>query len=326
MTSPPPTIDSLTDRELITRYVSLHDEIAFAALVRRHSSLILGICHRVLGHRQDVEDAFQATFLVLARDAHRVRKRESLASWLHGVAYRTSLRAAESRHRRIRLLQDVTMIEDSSLAEVELRHQRQLLDEELENLPEKYRAPLILHYLEGQTAQQVAQTLKLSTSTVEGRLKRGRKELHLRLVRRGLGLSIAVAALSATPQLVTAAETSTLVGNTIHAGLSYTAGDPAGPLFTHEAARLAAQETLAMTLTTTTATVTALILIPIAVTMSNHNTTSEILMTESTSQIVTAVGQEPEPTAVLLGASRRAICYGGSFGGRRGRHDHYSGE
>ncbi|MEZ6146268.1 MAG: hypothetical protein R3B91_12815 [Planctomycetaceae bacterium] len=125
---------------------------------------------------------------------------------------------------------------------------------------------------------------------------------------------------------MTAAETSTLVGSTIQAGLSYTAGDPAGPLFTHEAARLAAQETLAMTLTTTTATVTALILIPIAVTMSNHNTTSEILMTESTSQIVTAVGQEPEPTAVLLGASRRAICYGGSFGGRRGRHDHYSGE
>ncbi len=289
MTSPPPTVDSLTDRELVARYVSLRDEIAFAALVRRHSSLVLGICHRVLGHRQDVEDAFQATFLVLARDAHRVRKRESLASWLHGVAYRTSLRAAEGRHRRIRLLQDVTMIEDTTLADVEHRHQRQLLDEELEALPEKFRDPLILHYLEGQTAKEVAQTLKLSTSTVEGRLKRGRKELHLRLVRRGLGLSIAVAALSVTPQLVTAAEAPALVGSTIHAGLSYTAGDPAGPLFTHEAARLATQETLAMTLTTTTATVTALLIVPVALALSGHDEPG----TPSADAINTAVQQLP---------------------------------
>ena len=307
MTSPPPTIDSLTDRELVSRYVSLRDEIAFAALVRRHSSLVLGICQRVLGHRQDVEDAFQATFLVLARDAHRVRKRESLASWLHGVAYRTSLRAAQSRHRRIRLLQDVTMIEDTTLADVELRHQRQLLDEELENLPEKYRAPLILHYLEGQTAKEVAQTLKLSTSTVEGRLKRGRKELHLRLLRRGLGLSIAVAALSATPQLVTAAEAPALVGSTIQAGLSYTAGDPAGPLFTHEAAHLAAQETLAMTLTTTTATVTALLLIPIAVTMSNHGVPSTIPQVEVASQIMTNVDEGETSTPMLLAQAEQTV-------------------
>jgi RNA polymerase sigma factor (sigma-70 family) len=265
----PPTLDVLSDRELVRRYVRRRDEPAFAALVRRHGPLVLGVCQRVLRHRQDVEDAFQATFLVLARDAHRVKKRDSLSSWLHGVAYRTSLRAAESRHRRIRLLKDVTMIEDSSLADVALRHERQLLDEELQALPEKYRAPLVLHYLESKTARQVADELKLSVSTVEGRLKRGRKELQLRLVRRGVGLSVALAALPFTPSVVSAAELETLVGHTIHAGLSYTAGDPAGPLFTHHAARLAAQETLAMS-TTTSATLTAILLVPVALAISNH--------------------------------------------------------
>lgn len=276
MTVPPPPapkpIESLADRELVSRYVRLRDEIAFATLVRRHSSLVLGVCQRVLRHRQDVEDAFQATFLVLARDAHRVRKRAALASWLHGVAYRTSLRAAESRHRRIRLLEDVAMLEDNgnSLADVAARHERQLLDEELQELPDKYRAPLVLHYLEGKTAKQVADDLKLSVSTVEGRLKRGRKELQLRLARRGIGLSVALAALSLTPSVVTAAELHALVGGTIHAGLSYTAGDPAGPLFTHEAARLAAKETIAMTTTTATATLTAALLVPLALSVANH--------------------------------------------------------
>ncbi|MGD9858317.1 MAG: RNA polymerase sigma factor, partial [Planctomycetaceae bacterium] len=276
VTVPPPPapkpIESLADRELVSRYVRLRDEIAFATLVRRHSSLVLGVCQRVLRHRQDVEDAFQATFLVLARDAHRVRKRAALASWLHGVAYRTSLRAAESRHRRIRLLEDVAMLEDNgnSLADVAARHERQLLDEELQELPDKYRAPLVLHYLEGKTAKQVADDLKLSVSTVEGRLKRGRKELQLRLARRGIGLSVALAALSLTPSVVTAAELHALVGGTIHAGLSYTAGDPAGPLFTHEAASLAAKETIAMTTTTATATLTAALLVPLALSVANH--------------------------------------------------------
>ncbi|MBX3440245.1 MAG: sigma-70 family RNA polymerase sigma factor, partial [Planctomycetaceae bacterium] len=274
MTAPPTPkpIESLVDRDLVSRYVRLRDEIAFATLVRRHSSLVLGVCQRVLRHREDVEDAFQATFLVLARDAHRVRKRASLASWLHGVAYRTSLRAAESRHRRIRLVQDVAMISSdaNSLADVADRHERQLLDEELEQLPDKYRAPLVLHYLEGKTARQVADELKLSVSTVEGRLKRGRRELQLRLARRGVGLSVAIAAASLTPSLVTAAELDALVSGTIHAGLSYTIGDPAGPLFTHEAARLAAKETIAMTTTTATATLTAALLVPLALSVGNH--------------------------------------------------------
>ncbi len=300
MTAPPPPIDSLTDRDLVARYVRRRDELAFAALVRRHSSLVLGVCQRVLAHSHDVEDAFQATFLVLARDAQRVRKRDSLASWLHGVAYRTSLRAAESRHRRIRLLQDVTMIEDTSLADVEHRHRRQLLDEEVQSLPEKYRAPLVLHYLESKTAQQVADDLKLSVSTVEGRLKRGRKELRLRLARRGIGLSVALAALHLTPSVVTAAQVETLVGSTIHAGLSYTAGDPAGPLFTHEAAHLAAQETIAMTLTTTTATLTAALLVPLALSVADHGTTHPSPRSDQSAVVATTVSGELAAAPLLM--------------------------
>ncbi len=257
---------------LVTRFVRRRDETAFAELVRRHGGLVHGVCRRVLRNSHDVEDAFQATFLVLARDAHRILRRRSIVSWLHGVAYRTSLRAAESRHRRIRLLQDVTMIEDSTLADVELRHERQKLDEELAGLPEKYRTPLVLHYLEGKSNADIAKLLGLSVSNVEGRLKRGRKELKLRLTRCGIGLSAALAAVQWSQSLTAATPLETLVGPAIEAGLSYTAGDPAGGLFTHEAARLAGQEMIRMsTLTTTAATLSVLVLVPMAALLSGHD-------------------------------------------------------
>ncbi len=277
MTSSPTTLSAVDDdRGLLRLYVRRRDETAFAELVRRYGPLVHGVCRRVLRSTHDVEDAFQGTFLVLARDAHRIVRQRSLASWLHGVAYRTSLRAAESRHRRIRLLQDVTMIEDSTLADVELRHERQKLDEELAGLPEKYRTPLVLHYLEGRSNADIAKLLGLSVSNVEGRLRRGRKELKLRLTRRGIGLSAALAAVHWSQSLTAATPLETLVGPAIEAGLSYTSGDPAGPLFTHEAARLAGQELMTMSATTTTAaTLTALVLLPMVAFFSGHDGDSQ---------------------------------------------------
>jgi RNA polymerase sigma factor (sigma-70 family) len=265
------------DRELLRRFVRLGDQAAFAALVRRHSGLVIGVCRRVLRSEHDIEDAFQATFLVLARDAGRIRKAESLASWLHGVAYRTSLRAADSTRRRGRLLRELTMIEDTltpaddsgPLADVEQRHQQQALDEELASLSDNYRAALVLHYLDGKSNQQVAEKLGLSVTAVEGRLKRGKKELRLRLARRGIGLSVAVAAMQAVQSSAQAAPLEPLIARAIDAGLSYAGGEAAGPVYSPEAARLAGQELMTMS-TTTTATLAAVVLLPLALGFAGH--------------------------------------------------------
>jgi RNA polymerase sigma factor (sigma-70 family) len=269
---------SVPDRELLRRFVRLGDQAAFATLVRRHSGLVIGVCRRVLRSEHDIEDAFQATFLVLARDAGRIRRSDSLASWLHGVAYRTSLRAADSTRRRGRLLRELTMIEDTHtpaddsglLADVEQRHQQQALDEELASLPDNYRAALVLHYLDGKSNQQVADELNLSVAAVESRLKRGRKELRLRLARRGIGLSVAVAAMQAVQSSAQAAiQLEPLIARAIDAGLSYAGGEAAGPVYSPEAARLAGQELMTMS-TTTTATLAAVVLLPLALSFAGH--------------------------------------------------------
>jgi RNA polymerase sigma factor (sigma-70 family) len=270
VTAAAPPSTEVDDRLLVRRYVEQRDETAFAELVRRHARLVLGVCRRVLRHDQDLEDAFQATFLVLARDAGRLRKRESLACWLHGVAYRTALRTIAGRHRRLSLLEDVAMPEDrSSLEELVLRHERQALDRELQSLSEKYRAPLVLHYLEGLSVPRIARKLGLSVSAVEGRLKRGRGELRLRLARHGLGLSVALAALQLVPRELPAAELASLIDSSVRAGLSYSAGESAGPLYSPEVARLAGQEITIMS-TGSTLTVAAALLAPLTLILSGH--------------------------------------------------------
>ena len=269
------------DAELLRRFVRLRDEAAFAALVQRYGRLVVGVCRRVLRSEHDVEDAFQATFLVLARDAGRIKKSASLASWLHGVAYRTSLRAADTSRRRRRLLRDVTMTHDPTdnentpgpFAELENRDQRQALDEELTALSENYRAPLVLHYLEEKSNQQVADDLGLSVSAVEGRLKRGKKELRLRLARRGVGLSVAVAAMQSAGSAATAASLEPLIAGTIDAGLSYAGGEAAGPVYTPEVARLAGQEIAAMS-TTSAVTLATVLLVPLTLGFSGHDGTN----------------------------------------------------
>jgi RNA polymerase sigma factor (sigma-70 family) len=178
-----------TDQQLLQRFVATHDEAAFAALVDRHGPMVLGVCRSVLRHAQDAEDACQATFLVLARQAGNIRKPGSLAHWLHGVAYRLAARARAERDRE-RERRAPVRAPANPLDELTGRELHRILHEEVGRLPESYRLPLILCYLEGQTQDEAARQLGWSVTTVKGRLDRGRNLLRRRLSRRGLSLGL----------------------------------------------------------------------------------------------------------------------------------------
>lgn len=184
----------LQDRQLLQRFVTSSDESAFEVLLERHGPLVWGLCLRLLRHRQDAEDAFQATFLVLARNARCIRKHDSLASWLYGVAYRIALRARSRAAQRLaRERQAVPPRgEGDPLDALSGRELCSLLDDELTRLPERYRGPLVLCCLEGRTRDEAARQLGMTLSTLKRRLERGRELLQTRLARRGLSLATAL--------------------------------------------------------------------------------------------------------------------------------------
>jgi RNA polymerase sigma factor (sigma-70 family) len=213
------------DQALLERFVTQGDEAAFTALVERHGPMVLGVCRRVLWQEQDAEDACQAAFLILARRAASIRKRGSVGSWLHGVAYRVAGRLRRDRGRRSareKPLHDVAQADTS--AEVTWREVRAVLDEELRRLPESFRAPLVLCYLEGRTRDEAAAELGWKASTLKGRLERGRELLRARLGRRGLSLSAALLASLCAEGFGSAALPAALLTATGRAALRLTAG------------------------------------------------------------------------------------------------------
>lgn len=242
-----------TDHVLLTRFVRRGDEAAFTEIVRRHSDLVFGVCVRTLRDRQAAEDAFQATFLVLARSAGKIRRRTSLGSWLHGVACRISLRALAKRHRRRETCSPMnTITTEPTLQDVGEIYEQQLLDAELRELPEKYREPLVLHYLQGLSNQQVADRLDVSVSCVEGRLKRGKKELRLRLTRRGIELGAALTAVHLTTAAAKAGALESLITSTAHIAASHTLTSSTAAAAPSEAASQLAAKEIAMLATTKT--------------------------------------------------------------------------
>jgi RNA polymerase sigma factor (sigma-70 family) len=189
----------LTDAQLLERFVVSRDEAAFEVLVWRHGPTVLGACRRMLRREQDVEDAFQATFLTLARKAGSIRQGAALAGWLHRVACRAALlaRAGAARQCPTQALPEDTLAGpiDSSLDSHDLRA---VLDEEVSRLPDRYRVPFVLCHLEGKTGREAAALLGCPVSTVACRLTRACRRLRVRLTRRGVTLSAsALAALGA---------------------------------------------------------------------------------------------------------------------------------
>jgi RNA polymerase sigma factor (sigma-70 family) len=217
--------DPLSDRRLLDRFVADGDEAAFAALVERHAAMVLGVCRRVLRDAHDAEDASQAVFLVLTRKATSIRTRESLGSWLHGVAYHvaTNLRRDMAR-RSARKPRTSDVTETDTPDEVSWREVQGLLDEELARLPEQLRSPLVLCYLEGKTRDEAAQHLGWRLPTLRGRLERGRERLRVRLTRRGLTLSAALCAGALAEATTTAAVPPAFLTRTVRVGLLYATG------------------------------------------------------------------------------------------------------
>jgi RNA polymerase sigma-70 factor (ECF subfamily) len=202
-----PALAEPSDGQLLKRFIARHDEEAFAALVRRHGPLVLGVCRRVLHDAHAAEDAFQATFLLLARKAATLDRPELLANWLYGVAYRISVKAKARMARRCaHERQTALMPKAEPLSDAELWELRELLDEGMNSLPEKYRAPLVLCYLEGLTNEEAAQRLGWPAGSMSSRLARARELLREKLCRRGVVLTLglfgaALAQLAAAPEL-----------------------------------------------------------------------------------------------------------------------------
>jgi RNA polymerase sigma factor (sigma-70 family) len=259
----------LSDAELLKRFRKNQDEAAFAALFHRHSSMVLGVCRRVLHHVQDAEDACQAAFLVFARKAGSIRKGEALGSWLHGVALRVSAKLKSDRARRgarARTAQEARQKE--AAVPLGWEEMQAILDEELARLPEHYRAALVLCYLEGQSRDQAAGQLRWSEGTLRGRLERGRELLRKRLARRGVKLSAALLTGALSECGLSAAAAATSAVTTVKAAMLVAAGGSAGPrLVSAEVAALVEGVTRAMT-TTRWTMATALLLVGLAVTGS----------------------------------------------------------
>jgi RNA polymerase sigma factor (sigma-70 family) len=190
-----PALAAATDGQLLARFLRSRDGPAFAALVGRHGPMVLGVCRRVLGDRHDAEDAFQATFLTLARKAPSVVPRELVGNWLYGVAYRTALKArtAAGRRRARERRAASARVEATPPADHDLRG---VIDHELSRLPAVYRAAVVLCDLDGCPRAEAALQLGVSEGTVSSRLARGRGLLARRLAARGLAPAAAAALLT----------------------------------------------------------------------------------------------------------------------------------
>jgi RNA polymerase sigma factor (sigma-70 family) len=228
-----------TDRQLLEGFVARRDEAAFTALVDRHGPMVLGVCRRTLRNVQDAEDAFQATFLILARRARSIERKQSIAGWLYQVAYHLAVKARMSAARRSALRpREVEMATEDPLSQANREEIKRLLDDELQTLPEQFRNALVLCHLEGLTQDEAASQLGWSKGTLRRRLGKAREMLRLRLVRRGLSLSAALTVSLAGPRTAEASVPLKLAVHTARAAVQLSTRGAVAGLATAQAMRL----------------------------------------------------------------------------------------
>ncbi len=225
----PPT-DAASDASLLNRFVAEGDQAAFELLLWRHGPMIYGVCRRMLRCHQDAEDAFQAAFLLLARKAASIRRRESVAGWLYQTACRVALRARTvTRRQPVAAPPGVEPTAPDAEPDVVWRDLRPVLDEEVHRLPEQYRIAIVLCYFQRLTHAEAATQLGCSRGTVAARLHRARELLRRRLTRRGLTLSAAaLAVLAAERAAAAAAAPAAVIQTTLKAALLFAAGKAVG--------------------------------------------------------------------------------------------------
>jgi RNA polymerase sigma factor (sigma-70 family) len=215
--------EGVSDADLLERFVARRDEAAFELLVWRHGAMVLGTCRRVLRHHHDAEDAFQATFLLLARKARSVRRGAALAGWLHRVARRVALRARGRAGPSAQALGEGPAAPEAESAAV-WADLRPVLDEEVGRLPEKYRLAVQLCYLGGLSTAEAARRLGCARGTVLSRLAWARERLRGRLARRGLGLSAGAMAAGLAREASSAAVLAALARATVRTVRGWASG------------------------------------------------------------------------------------------------------
>jgi RNA polymerase sigma factor (sigma-70 family) len=214
-------LDALADPDLLERFRHERNEAAFAVLLERHGPLVLRVCGRLLDDRHAVEDAFQATFLALARQAESIRNGTALAAWLHGVACRVARRMRNRARRTFPAAAVHPAAADDPAADVTRRDLGRALHEEIDRLPEHYRQVTVLCCVEGTTREEAARRLGLPVTAVKKRLEAARGLLRQRLTRRGIVPGAVVLAALLEQTVSPPAVQATLLQTTLAAAVSF---------------------------------------------------------------------------------------------------------
>jgi len=245
-----PLDDTATDQELLRAFLEERAQGAFAMLMQRHGAMVWSVCRRMLGQVHDADDAFQAVFLVLVRKAASLRGQANLGPWLYGVAYRTALKQRAAQVKRLAREQQAQPRPEATppVAAEDLA----ALDEEIQRLPDRYRQPLVLCLLEGQTREQAAAGLRLPQGTLSSRIASAKQLLAQRLSKRGVALSLAAlaaalapsaapaACVEATQQAITVASTGKLAGAGVSAPVAALTQEVLNAMFYKQLRKIAA--------------------------------------------------------------------------------------